>query len=65
VSDEADPVKKLLHRELRAAYSAKVERGADPDEVTADLTERIRRVRALRPGQDGSAPPRDEAPDAE
>lgn len=38
----------LLH-ELRGAVAARLEEGADPDAVTVDLTDRIRRVRAMRP----------------
>ncbi|MFI5911031.1 hypothetical protein [Dactylosporangium sp. NPDC051541] len=50
-SHAADPpddrLAKLLHRELRTARSDAIEGGADPDEITADLTERIQRLREL------------------
>jgi hypothetical protein len=45
---QCDRLRELLLRELRGAVAAKVDSGADPDEVTADLVERIRSVRQLR-----------------
>lgn len=45
----------FLYQELRSAYSATVHGGADPEAVTADLTERLRRVRAMRTAAEGSA----------
>jgi hypothetical protein len=45
--EPAADLERLLHKELRAAYSATIDGGADPEEVTADLTERLRRVRAM------------------
>ncbi|GAA3294961.1 hypothetical protein Dvina_41280 [Dactylosporangium vinaceum] len=63
-SHAADPpedrLARLLHRELRTARSDALEGGADPDEITADLTERIQRLRSLNnptaDGDRGSAP---------
>lgn len=51
----ADRITELLHRELRTARSAAMDEGSSPDEITADLTERVRRLRRLneagwRPG---------------
>jgi hypothetical protein len=45
-----DPVAALLHRELRAAGSDAREAGATTEEVTADLTERIDRLRRRAAG---------------
>jgi len=38
---------KLLHRELRSAGSAAKESGATVEEITADLTERLEKLRHL------------------
>ena len=51
----ADRITELLHRELRTARSAAMDEGNSPEEITADLTERVRRLRSLnaagwRPG---------------
>jgi hypothetical protein len=43
----ADRITELLHRELRTARSAAMDDGTSPDEITADLTERVRRLRRL------------------
>lgn len=43
-----DKLKELLLRELRGAVSAKIEGGADAEEVTADLTERLRGMRQMQ-----------------
>jgi hypothetical protein len=40
-----DPVAALLHLKLRDAASAAMRAGATPDEVTADLTKRLERLR--------------------
>ncbi|MFI5911022.1 hypothetical protein [Dactylosporangium sp. NPDC051541] len=40
-------LKELLLRELRAACSAAIARGAGPDEVAADLAARVRRLRVV------------------
>ena len=63
----ADRITELLHRELRTARSAAMEEGTSPDEITADLTERVARLRRLneagwRPGRGGD--PAQAAPDA-
>jgi hypothetical protein len=54
-TDAADPpadrLTELLRRELRNARSAALAGGADADEVTADLTERVRRLRVLNEGR--------------
>jgi hypothetical protein len=42
-----DHLAELLHRELRSARHAAIERGATEQEVTDDLTERVRRLRRL------------------
>jgi hypothetical protein len=39
----------MLLRELREAVEARRRAGDDPAEITADLTDRLRRVRALGP----------------
>jgi hypothetical protein len=57
--DPADRITELLHRELRTARSTAMDEGTSPEEITADLTERVRRLRRLndagwRPG--GAAP---------
>ncbi|MET7423435.1 hypothetical protein [Dactylosporangium sp. NPDC005555] len=62
----ADRIAELLHRELRTARSAAMEEGSSPDEITADLTERVARMRRLnaagwRPGSGASEP----VPDAQ
>lgn len=59
----ADRITELLHRELRTARSSAMDEGKSPEEITADLTERVRRLRRLnangwRPG----APEPDTAP---
>jgi hypothetical protein len=41
----ADRLAELVRRELREARTAALAAGADPAEVTADLTERVRRLR--------------------
>ncbi|MDG4762881.1 hypothetical protein O7632_01935 [Solwaraspora sp. WMMD406] len=43
----ADELTGYLLSELRAARSAAVRAGADPDAVTADLNERLRRLRMM------------------
>ena len=45
--EPAERLAKLLHRELRTAGTAAKEDGATADEVTADLTERLQRLRRL------------------
>lgn len=47
MGEEPDRVQELLLRELRGAVNAKIDRGADPNDVTADLTERLHRVRQM------------------
>lgn len=42
----ADQARDYLLEQLRAARSAAVQAGTDPDAVTADLAERLRRLRA-------------------
>jgi len=44
---QTEELAKLLHRELRSAGSAAKESGATVDEITADLTERLERLRHL------------------
>ncbi|MEV6931220.1 hypothetical protein AB0M46_42945 [Dactylosporangium sp. NPDC051485] len=52
-----DRLAELLRRELRSARTEALDDGADPDEVTADLTERIRRLRRLNEnGRDQDRP---------
>jgi uncharacterized protein YhdP len=58
----ADRLAELLHRELRTARSAAMDEGTSPDEITADLTERVRRLRRLN---DAGWRPGSAAPDAE
>jgi hypothetical protein len=62
----ADRIAELLHRELRTARSAAMDEGTSPDEITADLTERVRRLRRLNDAgwRPGTAPPDGEARDA-
>lgn len=58
------PVEELtgyLLSELREARSAAVRAGADPAAVTADLDERLRRLRAMAAAVDDGTP--DAAPD--
>jgi hypothetical protein len=45
MNEPGDRLQALLLRELRGATSARIEDGADPEEVTADLTERLRCLR--------------------
>ncbi|GAA4256200.1 hypothetical protein [Dactylosporangium darangshiense] len=46
-----DPIGEMLLRELRGAVEARRRAGDDPVEITADLTGRLHRVRALRAEQ--------------
>ncbi|HTJ33032.1 MAG TPA: hypothetical protein VL738_07360 [Dactylosporangium sp.] len=46
-----DPIGEMLLRELRGAVEARRRAGDDPVEITADLTGRLSRVRALRAEQ--------------
>lgn len=43
----ADPLVSLLHTELRTVRRSALDKGADPEEVTADITGRVRRLRDL------------------
>lgn len=45
-----EAVGEMLLHELRGAVAARLEQGVDPEAVTVDLTDRIKRVRALRLG---------------
>ena len=47
VTAAADEAVGYLEAELRAARSAAIRAGAGPDAVTADLQERVRRVRRM------------------
>ncbi|MEV4515294.1 hypothetical protein AB0K00_40850 [Dactylosporangium sp. NPDC049525] len=62
----ADRITELLHRELRTARSAAMDEGTSPDEITADLTERVRRLRRLNDAgwRPGAGAPDDEPRDA-
>jgi hypothetical protein len=42
-----NPLVDLLHDELRAARTAALDEGTDPEEITADITKRVNRFRAL------------------
>jgi Flp pilus assembly protein TadB len=46
----SDELREYLASELRAATSAAIRAGADPDAVTADLQERLRRVQLMLAG---------------
>jgi hypothetical protein len=46
-TNPADRLAELLHQELRSAGSAAMDSGATAEEVTADLTERLHRLRRL------------------
>jgi hypothetical protein len=48
--EHPDRLKDILLRQLRGAVGTRIAGGTDPDEVTADLTERLRRLRRMRPG---------------
>jgi hypothetical protein len=48
MSEPSGILQDLLLRKLREAVSAKLESGADPDEVTADLNRRLHRLRQMR-----------------
>jgi hypothetical protein len=55
----ADRITELLHRELRTKRTSAMDEGTSPDEITADLTERVARLRRLnaagwRPGGGGT-----------
>jgi len=45
--EPAERLAELLHRELRTAGTAAKDDGATAEEVTADLTERLKRLRRL------------------
>ncbi|HTJ33031.1 MAG TPA: hypothetical protein VL738_07355 [Dactylosporangium sp.] len=45
--EQAERVAAVLRRELQAAGQAARESGTDPEEITADLTERLARLRRL------------------
>jgi hypothetical protein len=47
--DGDDAIGEMLLRELRGAVEARRRAGDDPVEITADLSDRLCRVRALRP----------------
>jgi len=53
----------LLLRELRAAASARIAGCTDPGQVTADLEQRLRRIRELQ--QTLAAPPERAGPDGQ
>jgi hypothetical protein len=57
----------LLHRELRTAGTEARDNGATEDEVTADLTERLERIRSLNAdgwrGRDAAREPGEPPPD--
>jgi hypothetical protein len=44
----ADELREYLLAELRAAKSAAIRTGTDPEAMTADLNERLRRLRLMR-----------------
>jgi hypothetical protein len=52
----AEELRGYLISQLRAAGSAAVRAGADPKAVTADLNERLRRVRQMLSAVDDDAP---------
>jgi hypothetical protein len=47
-SEPTDLIAGLLVRELRAAVTAAIDEGADPDEVQADLVRRLHHLRHLQ-----------------
>ncbi|SCE68791.1 hypothetical protein GA0074696_0236 [Micromonospora purpureochromogenes] len=53
----SDELREYLASELREATSAAIRAGADPDAVTADLAERLRRVRLMLAGLEETADP--------
>ncbi|WP_428966183.1 hypothetical protein [Micromonospora fluostatini] len=53
----SDGLREYLASELRAAGTAAVRAGADPDAVTADLQERLRRVNRMLAALDTPAEP--------
>ncbi|HEX8093244.1 hypothetical protein [Jatrophihabitans sp.] len=57
---DAAEARDYLEAALRAARSAAVRAGADPGEVTADLEERVRRVRRVLAANEGEQPPGEE-----
>ncbi|MEV4518540.1 hypothetical protein AB0K00_57485 [Dactylosporangium sp. NPDC049525] len=57
----SNAIGEMLLRELRCAVAARLEEGVEAEAVAVDLTNRIRRVRAMRAGpagwpDDGAAP---------
>ncbi|MET7400484.1 hypothetical protein KZZ52_13205 [Dactylosporangium sp. AC04546] len=42
-----DQVVNLLHDALRGARQAALDEGRDPEEITADITEKVERLRRL------------------
>jgi hypothetical protein len=53
----------VLRRELRAAGRAARESGTDPEEITADLTERLARLRRLNAAEADADPAPGDPPD--
>jgi hypothetical protein len=56
---DTDQAREYLAAVLRAARSDAIEAGASPDAVTADLQERLLRVRQMLLADPGEAPPGD------
>jgi hypothetical protein len=48
MADPGERLCKLFLDELRSAVSARIEAGADPGEVSADLGRRLRRLRSMQ-----------------
>jgi hypothetical protein len=47
--EHPDHAKEILLRQLRAAVGARIADDTDPETVNAELTERLRRLRWMRP----------------
>lgn len=48
MTDPGERLRNLFLNELRSAVSARIEAGADPGEVSADLGRRLRRLRSMQ-----------------